>query len=96
VPEQGIGPAHQHQKGGLKGILGRMRIAEQTPAHPKNHRPMPAHQEREGGFLPLVNEGFQQFAVRAAVPARPHEVADGSQNGQGSVRHSAASMDAVH
>jgi len=45
------GFASQHQKRGLKGILGIVRVPQQAIANPQNHWPVPAHQRREGVFF---------------------------------------------
>jgi hypothetical protein len=42
------GPPHEHEKRGLKGILGIVRADQKAPADSENHRPVPLDQDREG------------------------------------------------
>ena len=37
----------QNEKCGLKGILRVMRVGQNAPAHPQNHRPVSLDQDRE-------------------------------------------------
>src|SRR5262249_15223932 len=61
------GPPGQDEKGGLERVLGGVRIAQDAAAHAQNHRSVPLHDCREGGFVALVQEPLQQDAV--GVPA---------------------------
>jgi hypothetical protein len=48
------GPACEHQKNGLKRIVGVVRIAQNTPADPENHRAVADHQLFKGRLGRLI------------------------------------------
>ncbi len=74
-------PANQHQKRGLKGVVGIRGRAEHPPAHGPHHRPMTAQQFLEGRFIALVAKAVQQRAVgQSSQFAVPVEVENGSQD----------------
>jgi hypothetical protein len=58
--------AGEDQKGRLKGILGVVVIADNSPAHAEDHRAMAPSQGRKGRFVVLVDERRQQLGVRFA------------------------------
>ncbi len=47
----------QDQESGLEGVLGVLDVAEELSADAQDHRPMPAHQRREGGLAGRVVPG---------------------------------------
>lgn len=67
------GPVRQDQEDGLEGVLGVVRVVEDAPADPQDHRPVPAHQLLESRLARLAairDEPVQQLAVRRR-PDRP-------------------------
>ena len=48
--------AHQHQEGGLKGVLGVLVAAQDAEADAPDHRTVPAHQGGKSGFLADVGD----------------------------------------
>ena len=56
-PER-AGPAHQHQEGGLEGVVGVVLVREDRPADAQDHRPVPLDQGREGQLGPLARRGW--------------------------------------
>src|SRR5262245_25526634 len=41
-----------------------MEVAKHPAAHPQDHRPVPAHQRLEGGFVLPGEEALQQLPIR--------------------------------
>jgi hypothetical protein len=52
----------------LKGVLGVVMVAEDTPANAEDHRAMATDKGFKGGFLLLVDEGTEQLPIRPACP----------------------------
>ena len=60
------GLLHQNQKGGLKRILTVVRIDQDAPAYPQDHRPMSFDQGRErqfGGLAAAGREPLQELTI---------------------------------
>ena len=55
--------ANERQKRGLKGILGIFRTAEAAATGLQHHRPVPPHQQLEGGFIATRDVTTQQLSV---------------------------------
>ena len=58
------GLAHQHEEGGLEGVVGRVLVAEQVAADAQHHRPVPCHERLEA--RPVVapaEEAVEQLRV---------------------------------
>jgi hypothetical protein len=76
------GLAHQHQPGGLEGILGRGRVSQEPPAGGQDHRAVPPQQQLEGrlitrdnqwntGLLPSSTQVWTRERAGPAPPLRP-------------------------
>ena len=60
------GPSDQHEERGLERILRIVRITEDLPADPQDHRSVPVYQGREArlrGLLVSRQERFQKLPV---------------------------------
>jgi hypothetical protein len=70
----GCGFLSQHQKRGLKGILGVLRVAKHAPADREDKSPMPLHERRKGRLHRIVClHGLKQLAISSDmlfVPGR--------------------------
>ncbi len=55
--------ARQHEESRLERVLGILLVAQHAAAGGQHHRPMPAHQLGECGFLPLEREAVEQLAI---------------------------------
>jgi hypothetical protein len=70
--------ASQYQKGRLKGILGRVMVAQHAPTYSQHHGPVPLDQRRKrrlSAFVAAGDEPFKQLLValmadRAALKQR--------------------------
>lgn len=56
--------ARQYHERGLKGVVGVVRATGDAAAHREHHRPVAAHDLREGVFVARGNEPRDEFAVR--------------------------------
>lgn len=54
----------QDQERRLKGVLGQVPIADDTPAHGPNHLGMPPEQRGERLLVVMPDESFQQLPIR--------------------------------
>ena len=61
LPANGTGPLGQNQENRLVGILGAMRVVENSPAHAEDHRTMADHQFLEGRFRGIALLGGDQI-----------------------------------
>ncbi len=59
----GSGLADQYDEGGLEAVFRVGLVVQDTAANTQDHRPVPPHQCREGGLVPLPDETLQQLAV---------------------------------
>ena len=66
-PLDAPGLAGENEKGRLKRVVRVIRIAEQPPAHPVDHRPVPGDQRREGRLGAIA----VAFEVREPLQQRP-------------------------
>jgi hypothetical protein len=60
----------QDEEGGLEGVLGVLLVPQHAPAQAQHHRPVAAHQCREGLLVPGRDEAGQEVAIAAAGDAR--------------------------
>src|SRR5438876_762784 len=60
--------AYEDQKGRLESVLRISLVAQDSPTHTENHRPMPVDQRFNGSLFPLSEISLQQFTVRQAHP----------------------------
>jgi hypothetical protein len=60
---QPAGLASQEEERRLKGVLGRMNIAEQPPGDAEDHRPVPPDELRKGDLVAVVDEPGEQRGV---------------------------------
>src|SRR5262249_14232045 len=58
----------EHEKGGLKRIVGRLRASENTPAHAQHHAAVSLQQRRKRRLISIQREVLQQLPV--AEPLR--------------------------
>jgi hypothetical protein len=82
----GSGFAHEHKESRLKGVLGIVKIAEDSPANGKDHRTVALHQKPERRLLPRSTETLQQFPV-IQVPAAFYRTELAQQVTKCSLRH---------
>ena len=72
---EAAGLLHQHQEGGLEGILRVLGgIGQHAPADAQDHRSMPLDQDREGQLgrlAPAAGEPLQELSI-GQLPDRPH------------------------
>jgi hypothetical protein len=47
----------------LEGVLGILMIDQDAAAYTPDHRAMPPHQGREGGFVALFDEAAEEFPI---------------------------------
>ena len=66
-------PAHQDQERGLERVLGVVLVAEDGPADPQDHRPVPLDQDREGqlGRLVAPRREALQSCASSSPPQAP-------------------------
>ena len=62
--------ADQDQEGGLEGVLGVVRVAEDAPADAQDHRPVPLDQGREGQLGRLAAPGREPLEELAVGQSR--------------------------
>jgi len=62
APDRG-GVTHQDKKGGLIGILYILFLSQNLPAGAPDKAPVPFHQERKGGLIPVADKALQQLGV---------------------------------
>jgi hypothetical protein len=71
--------AGQNQEGGLEGVLGVLVVVKDVLAHAQDERPVPLHQDGEGGGIPVFAETLKQLGVRQVFDClgahRPAEAA---------------------
>jgi hypothetical protein len=70
----GCGLAHQHQEGGLKGVLNILFVFQNTPANGPNHAAVPLYQFFKRGFIALEGEPLQQVIVGRRPSRGPAKV----------------------
>ena len=56
--------ADQDEERGLEGVLGIVRIVEDTTADRQHHGAVTAHQSRESGLVALSQKTLQQLTIR--------------------------------
>src|SRR5262249_54686399 len=59
----GCGLASEDEKRGLEGVLGILMVGQDAAADTPDHRAMPPHKGREGGFVALVDEAAEEFPI---------------------------------
>src|SRR5262249_42566747 len=57
-PRQAPGLSEEHEKGGLKRIVCRLRAAEHTPAHAQHHAAVSLQQRRKCRLVPIQREAL--------------------------------------
>src|SRR5262249_25616954 len=62
--------ANKNKKGGLKGVVGVVNVAEDTPADTAHHRAVTPQQRLERGFVAPGDEMLQQLTVRPLLSHR--------------------------
>jgi hypothetical protein len=67
LPGQRGGPAGQDEEGRLEGVLGVLLVAQDVPAHAKDHRAVPAHQDGKGCLVAHNGKLLDQGPVGAGV-----------------------------
>jgi hypothetical protein len=67
-PRQAPRLSQEHEKGGLKRIVSRLRASENTPAHAQHHAAMSLQQRRKRRLISIQREALQQLPV--AEPLR--------------------------
>jgi hypothetical protein len=63
----------EHEERRLKGVLGVVQVAQDAPAQPQHHRPVPRHQDRERRLIALADEALQQDRIGSGVQRVPGE-----------------------
>jgi hypothetical protein len=88
-------PAGQDEEGGLEGVLGRVRLAQQAPAQAQHHRPVASHEGLEGPLVAPADEAIEQLRVaRRARPGGAGQAAEVVQE-LGGAGHPSASLGGV-
>ena len=72
----GGGLLGQDEEGRLEGVLGVLGVAEDAAADGQHHRPVPAHQGREGGVVAAGDELAEQLPVREAAAVGQRRLAE--------------------
>jgi hypothetical protein len=63
----GAGLSRQDKEDDLEGVLAVLVVVEHALADGPDHRPMPAHQRREGCLIAAGHELFEEFLVAAGT-----------------------------
>src|SRR5262249_59110062 len=67
------GLARQHQKRGLKGVLGLLLMAERISANPPDEPTVPADQGGESRLIAVHDKALEQLAVAKAALGLPFD-----------------------
>jgi hypothetical protein len=59
----GCGLASEDEERGLEGVLGILVVGQDAAAYTPDHRAMPPHKGREGGFVALFDEAAEEFPI---------------------------------
>ncbi len=83
------GLAHEDQEGGLEGVVGVVRVAQELPADAQDHGPMSFNQDREGGLggrrIVPRQEPLEELAIGQRA-GRTQIVEHGERTAQGGAR----------
>src|SRR5262245_7393965 len=64
----GSGLLYEHEKRGMKSILGPVMLAQHPAANAEHHRPMPAHQSFERRLIARIDKRLQELRIAGVGP----------------------------